>query len=134
MALGQLIQDGLLNWLKGDPFPLAPSAVYVSLHSGNPATGVNEVSGTLGGRVELAAVNFSSNAWMDSVVGGIREMVNTTGVVFDLAATGVTVEGFALWDAPTGGNLLISGSVTPPSTVTAGDPVVFLVGDLKVRI
>lgn len=134
MALGQLIQDGLLNWLKGGLFPSPPTGVYVSLHSGTPATGVNEVSGTFGGRVALTSGDFTSNAWMDGVVGGIREMLNSTGVVSELASTGVTVAGFALWDAPTGGNLLISGAVTPPSTVVAGNPVVFLVGDLKVRI
>lgn len=134
MALGQTIQDGFLNWLRGTPFPAPPSVVYVSLHSGVPPSLANEVSNLFGGRVLLAPADLAAPVWMNGVVNTVREIVNTKGVVYGLASTGVTLAGFALWDAASNGNLLISGSVTPSAAVSAGDPAVFLVGDLKVRI
>ena len=133
MALHQVVEDGLLGWLKGETFPSPPGSVYLSLHSGSPATAGNEISANFGGRREILPADFSSLTWESGIPDTSRIMTNSKGIVFDLAASTLEAVAFALWDAGTDANMLISGSVTSGGQVQAGDPAVLLAGELVVR-
>jgi hypothetical protein len=59
---------------------------------------------------------------------------NVADITFPAPTTGWgTITHFGLWDAATGGNLLIHGALTTPRTVSGGDSApVFSAGGLAV--
>jgi len=132
MALSQLTEDAVLAWLLGTAFPAPPAQVWLALHSGpQPALG-NEIKGWAGGdRIRVAASDFSAAA---NATGGGRERLNSKALLLGVHTSPQTVQSFGLWDAASGGNLLLAGDVNPDVTVTAGDPPVFLTGDLALRV
>lgn len=134
MALGQTIQDGVLNWLKGQAFPSPPATLHLGFHSNADATVEAEVSANLGGRIAISGDFFGSPRWLNGIDGGTRELVNSRAFVTALADAQVEVLSFALWSAAEGGFRYLRGTVSPAVTVAAGDPAVFLQGDLSLRI
>jgi len=132
MALSQLTEDSVLAWLLGTSFPAPPAQVWLALHSGaQPALG-NEIKGWAGG--DRIRVNSSDFAAAANAAAGGRERLNSKALLLGVHSSPQTVESFGLWDAATGGNLLIGGDVSPDATVKAGDPPVFLTGDLALRV
>jgi hypothetical protein len=59
------------------------------------------------------------------------EIYNTRTLPFGPLAGETTITGFGLWDAGTGGNLLVYGALTAPLTVPAGRSLAFPVGALR---
>ncbi len=134
MALGQVIQDGVLNWLKGQAFPSPPSVLHLGFHSDALAAIEAEVSANLGGRIAITGVDFGNTRWLNNIDGGTRELVNSRAFVTGLADAQVQVLSFGLWSAASSGFRYLRGTVDPGVTVLAGDPAVFLQGDLSLRI
>lgn len=131
MALAQATEDAVLNWLLGTAFPAPPAQLWLALHSDDAPASGNEIKGWAGGdRVRIAAADFGP---IGHAPGGGRERVNARAILLGVHAATQTVKSFGLWDAPTGGNLLLSGDVTPDCTVAAGDPPCFFSGDLSLR-
>ena len=128
MALSQTLEDALLAWVLGTAFPAPPAALWLSLHSGAVPTGANQITGWSGGdRVQVQASDFAAAT---TATGGGRQRLNSRALMLGAHSSSQSVVSFALWDAATGGNLLLSGDVAPDVTVNAGDPPVFLSGDL----
>jgi hypothetical protein len=131
MALAQATEDAVLNWLLGTAFPAPPAQLWLALHSdGIPATG-NEIKGWAGGdRVRIAAADFGP---IGNAPGGGRERLNGRAILLGVHTATQTVKSFGLWDAATGGTLLLAGDVSPDCTITAGNPPCFFSGDLSLR-
>lgn len=128
MALSQSLEDALLDWVLGTAFPAPPAALYLSLHNGAVPTSANQITGWAGGdRLQVKASDFA--AATTAATGG-RQRLNSRALLLGAHSSSQSVVSFALWDAASGGNLLISGDVAPDVTVKAGDPPVFLGGDL----
>lgn len=134
MALDRTLQDGVLEWLRGNAFPAAPTVLYMSLHYDTTATNAADVSSSLGGRIAIDQSFLSSTRYLDGESDGTRQVVNTQAFVSELATATVTVRSFAIWDASTSGNRLLYGLVDPEVTVLEGDPAIFLQGDLSLRM
>lgn len=132
--LRQYLQDAILNWLRGEAFPGPPATIYLSAHSAATASSGNEVSSAIGGRLACTAADFAPPVWQNDVVGGAREIVNRRAFVFEVATSTIEVKSFGLWTNESGGTLLLAGDVNPDVTVTEGDPLVFLMGDLVIRL
>lgn len=131
MALSQALEDAVLNWVLGAAFPAPPSAVWLSLHSGAVPTSSNEISAWAGGsRLRVFASDFA--AATTAPTGG-RRRLNARALLLGAPASSQPVASFAIWDAATGGNMLLTGDVVPDVTVNAGDPPVFLTGDLALE-
>lgn len=110
----------VLDILRGTSF-IAPTAVYVSLHTADPGeTGASEVTG--GGYTRML-VTFTAPA--------NKQMSNAADIEFDNLPA-CTVTHFGLWDAQTGGTFLWGGALTVSKTVQAGDALRFKAGDLDV--
>lgn len=128
MALSEALEDALLGWVLGTPFPAPPTELWLSLHSAAVPAAGNQINGWTGGnRLRLAAADFAAAT---AAPGGGRQRLNARALMLGVAAADQPVASFAIWTAATGGQLLLSGDVTPDVTVKAGDPPVFLVGDL----
>lgn len=134
MALDRTLQDGVLEWLRGNAFPAAPTELYLSLHSDTAASNAADVTSNLGGRIAIDQSHLSTTRFLDGQSDGIRQVVNTQAFISGLATATVEVRSFAIWDASTGGNRLLYGLVDPAVTVLEGDPAIFLQGDLSLRM
>ena len=131
VALSQTTEDAVLSWLLGTAFPAPPAQLWLALHSDeNPAAG-NEIKGWAGGdRLRVSAADFGAAV---NATGGGRQRSNNRALLLGAGSSAQLVKAFGLWDAATGGALLLSGDVGPDVTVAAGDPPVFLTGDLVLR-
>lgn len=65
---------------------------------------------------------------------GTRSATNDVEVDFGAAVGAASVTHFALFDAPTAGNMLASAALAAPQTVAATNPVKFAVGALTVSV
>lgn len=131
MALSQTLEDALLGWVLGTPFPAPPSAIWLSLHSGEvPSAGNEIVTWNGGSRLRLTGPDFA--AATTAPTGG-RQRLNARAFMLGASPSSQQVKSFALWDAASGGTILLTGDVVPDVTVNAGDPPVFLTGDLALQ-
>jgi len=97
-----------------------PGALHVSLHTATPTdagTGA-EVSGGSYARVNLAPGDANWSA--PDAMGGLT--ANLAAITFPSpTANWGTVTHFAIWDAASGGNMLIYGALSTPKTINNGD-------------
>ncbi len=121
------LENALLNLVLGGTSWTPPATVYVALYTASPGesgTGT-EVSG--GNYARVAVPNDTTN-WPTTSSG---QKSNAVDIVFPMAtADWGTVVAWALCDAPTGGNVLIYGDVTPARPVVSGDIPRFRAGEL----
>lgn len=99
-----------------------PAAHYVALFTSAPQ---DDGSGT-----EVNGNGYARKQATFSRTGNVAS--NNADVVFDTATGGGwgTIVGAAVYDAPTGGNMLFHGLVTPNKAVNEGDAPVYRVGQL----
>lgn len=112
----------------------SPTGLHVSLHTANPTdTGsVGEVStaGTGYSRAPLApsvsnwASTNGATAGASTGTGGATSNKGTITFPTPTATWG-TVTHFAIWDAATGGNALLYGTLNVSKTINTGDTVSF---------
>jgi hypothetical protein len=106
MGLSSYFIDKFLNHhFKGTNAGTAPTTLYASIHSADPAlTGANEVTGTyFSSRASYTSSNFSTPA----TVGNNRRIVSTASLNFGTSiAAGSNLPFFGFWDASTSGNFL----------------------------
>lgn len=129
-AFSDYVENKLTDLLlRGQAFT-APATVYVSLHTSatTDAGGGTEVSGGSYARVAITAnlTNWSGtqsagSTTASSGTGGASS--NNGAITFPTpTANWGTVTHFGIWDASSGGNLLIHGALTASKTINNGDP------------
>jgi len=101
-----------------------PTALWISLHTADPTDAGSgaEVSGGNYARQELdpGDANWSGVSATDGLAK------NLTAITFPAPTAGWgTVTHFAIWDAGSGGNMLISAALTTPKVVNSGDGAPF---------
>lgn len=117
------------NILRTKTNPTIPTNYYLGLSKSQPTasgTGVTEPSSSYGyGRIKLENLSQPTNGVVS----------NTAEVMFN-EATGSwgTVSHFVVYDAATGGNLLMYGALSPARTAEAGTTIAIRAGSLKLSI
>jgi hypothetical protein len=113
-----------------------PTELWIGLFTTVPqldGSGGVEVStsGTAYGRVKLA----STTAGWTGASGTNQEYSNAADLVFQVpTANWGTIQGLAVYDAQTGGNLMFTAYLTTAKSVSAGDGAPkILAGQLKVQ-
>jgi hypothetical protein len=128
-AMTDYLENKIIDWLlRGQSFT-PPSTVYVGLFTAAPtdAGGGTEVSGGSYARVGVACTlaNWAGTQGAGSTTastGSSGTTSNNVAITFPApTANWGTVTAFGLFDAPTGGNLLIYGNLTTPKTINNGD-------------
>ena len=121
MPMSDYLQDALRTLIFRTGAGLAkPAALHVSLHTANPTdagTGT-EVSGGSYARVQRnpGDANWSAGTPTDGITN------NVAAVTFPApTANWGTVSHVAIWDAPSGGNMICYAALTTPKTVNNGD-------------
>jgi hypothetical protein len=123
-AMSDYLENEILDHILGTGAYTMPTTVYVGLSTGsfNDDNSGTELSGSGYARQSIA---------FGAASGGTAS--NSGNVDFP-AATGSwgTVSHFGLFDASTGGNLLIHGALTASKTVATGDILRIATGDMDI--
>jgi hypothetical protein len=123
-AMSDYLENEILDHILGTGAYTMPTTVYVGLSTGsfNDDNSGTELSGSGYARQSIA-FNAASNGTADN-----------SGAVDFPAATGSwgTVSHFGLFDASTGGNLLIHGALTASKAVATGDILRVAAGDMDI--
>lgn len=123
-AMSDYLENEILDHILATGAYTAPSAVYVGLSTGSFA---DDNSGT-----ELTGNNYSRvSATFSAAASGTTS--NSAAIEF-AAATGSwgTVSHFGIFDASSGGNLLIHGAFTTGKAIGSGDILKIAAGDLDI--
>ena len=123
-AMSDYLENEILDHILGTGAYTMPTTVYVGLAT---ASFADDNSGT-----ELSGSGYArKSAAFDAAASGTTD--NSAAIEFS-AATGSwgSVSHFGLFDALTGGNLLIHGAFDTPKTIASGDILKIPAGDLDV--
>ena len=127
MSATNYLELGLLDHLLGGPDFTRPANVYFALFTAAPGEsgGGTEASG--GNYARVALTNNNTNFAAATAPSGVGTKLNATMIAFQ-QATGAwgTVTHFGIFDASSGGNLLIYGTLTTARAVVTGDTPRFL--------
>lgn len=124
-AMSDYLEGKILDHVLSTASFTMPSAVYVGLSTGSfgDDNSGTELSGN--GYVRQGAVAF------DAASGGVAD--NTNNIEFPAAtASWGLVSHFGLFDASSGGNLLIHGALNTAKTISTGDILRISAGDLDI--
>jgi hypothetical protein len=119
------LENEILDHVLGTGSFAAPSAVYLALFSDNPTdagTGT-ELSGNGYARQETA---------FDAASNGAAS--NSGNEVFSASGGDLTASHFGIFDASSGGNLLLHGQLSATLTITDGNSHTFAPGDVTVTV
>jgi len=124
-AMSDYLENKLLDHILATTAFSAPSAVYLglSIASMGENAGGTELSGNGYARVAVA---------FDAASGGTTD---NTAVVDFPACTGSNwgaVAYWSIWDASTGGNMLLHGAFTSAKTIEVNDVLRVAAGDLDI--
>lgn len=131
-ALSDYLENKLIAHIFRNTDYTRPANIYVALYTAAPndAGGGTEVSG--GSYARQAIPTGASSGW-DAESGGAT--ANTATVTFPTAtANWGTVTHVGLFDASTGGNLLMHGALASSQAVNNGNIFRFNAGDLDVSL
>ena len=141
-AWSDYAENTLIDWFfRGQAFS-PPSTMYVGLLTSAPSDSGSgtEVTGNNYARVSFAS-SFTNWAGTQGAgtTGGSTGTSGTTSnnvaVVFTTpSASWGLVTHFGIYDAPSGGNLLIYGALAVSKTINANDTVSFPAGSLSFQI
>ena len=135
-AASNYTENNVINaLLRGVEFPL-PTKTYLSLHTANPGeSGGNEVSTTnWPSYVRKDAANGDNiedgwNAASDGTTTNAQQVLYPS----HNGASAITITHWAIYDAATGGNMLVYAPLNTSRTLQPGDVFVFDAGALTVQ-
>lgn len=127
MGFSNYIETALCNWLRGNAAMPAQATPYLGLFSEDPTDAGSGAEVTTqirsGGRL---AVTFSSPT--DGA------MANANEIDFGNSENDVTVTHFGIFDAQSGGNLLVHKALATPKTFDTSDEAKWQAGALSVTV
>lgn len=134
-AASNFLENAVISsTLRGEAFPTI-SKVFVALHTNDPGdAGGNEVTSDLWpayARQDAAKGGGIASGWTAPVDGVSKNALQLIFPVFDGTAD-LTVTHFSLYDAATGGNMLVHAPLQTQRTVQIGD--VFVVDIKKLTV
>lgn len=126
-AASNYLESKIINLVcRGVAFT-PPAKTYVALHTANPGdTGAGEVTTTAYPayvRQDAAKGGAQADAWVETDNGVVKNALQLLYAMYDGAGP-LTVTHFSVWDAATGGNMLVSAPLASSRTINPGDVIV----------
>lgn len=136
-AASNYLENMIVNSvLRGQSFTV-PTEVYVALHTGNPnETGANEVDNTAWpsyNRMDSKQGDTLENAWSAPNNGVSRNQKQLIFPVYNGTGS-LTITHFSLFNAETGGQMLVGAALDTSRTIQAGDVFVVDIEKLTVQV
>lgn len=135
-AASNYLETQLVNLIfRGTAFT-PPAKTYIALHTSNPGeTGTSGEVATATwpsyARQDAAKGGAQSSAWIAPSDGVSKNALQLLYAMYDGAAP-LTVTHFSVWDAATGGNMLVYAPLASARTINNGD--VFVVDAQKLTV
>lgn len=128
-SFSDYLENKILDHVVGKTAYAMPT-VYVAASTADPLDAASGIAEPVGG--SYARVATSGATWAAAAAGATS---NAAAITFP-TATGAwgTITHFALFDAPTGGNMLGHGILAVARAITTGDTLQFPIGDLDVTL
>ena len=131
-GLSNFQEAAWLNLTFGGVAYSAPATIYLGLFTTTPTDSTSGTEATGGGYARAAITNNPTN-WPTVAAGGTK--VNGTTITFPTLSAGIgTINGFAYFDAASGGNMIAWGDLSRPRPYNASDTPRFLPGDLSIAL
>ena len=124
--ISDYLEKKILDYVLRNTADWAPAAIYLALHTADPAEDASgaEVSG---GSYARQAITFNAaHATAGTIDNSSAEEFTTMPAV--------TVSHIGIWDAASSGNLLFYGAVTASKAVGAGDTISLAAGALVITL
>jgi hypothetical protein len=140
-AMTDYLENKLIDQIFRGQASVAPASLYVALFTAAPsdAAGGTECSGNAYARVAVTSslANWAGTQAAGSTVAssGTGGQTSNNGAITFPTPTGGgrgTVTHFAIFDASTGGNMLLEGALTIAKTINEADTVSFPAGSLAI--
>ena len=129
MSLSNYSENLLLNYLLNDSAVTRPTAWYVQLHMTDPTD-----TGTSGTEPTITAGDYDRKTLgatgMTVATSGTNSNPATVSWTANAGAATYTFTHVSIWDALTGGNCLMVGSIPVPEQVAAGGILTLAIGKL----
>lgn len=134
-AASNFLENAIIEaTFRGAAFPTI-NKTYIALHTADPTdTGISEVTTTAWpsyARQDAAKGGAVASGWLASSDGVTKNALQLIYPVFDGTAD-LTVTHFSVWDAATGGNMLVHAQLATSRTVQNGD--VFVIDTQKLTV
>lgn len=131
-SLALYAENKVLEHIVGKTSFTMPAGPYLALFTVAP-TAEDGTGGTEASAGNYARITCPGTSWGVAAAGAIA---NSAAVEFAEAsgANWGTINGFALFDAITAGNMIIWGEVTTPKDINIGDTAKFAIGELDVTL
>jgi hypothetical protein len=125
MPFSSYVDNKLIDHLLGSATYTKPSALYVALFVGNPASGGTEVTTSGSAYVrQSAAFTISTNS-----------ASNTAAIEYPTATSSWgTIDYIAIYDASSAGNQLVSAALSSAKTIASGDVLRIPASNLSVTL
>lgn len=125
-------ENKLLEHLVGKNSFTMPATPFLALFTVAP-THEDGTGGTEASLGNYARITCPGASWGAAADGAIA---NTTAIVFATCsgANWGTMNGFALYDAITAGNMIIWGKIVTPKVIDIADTAKFAIGDFAVTL
>ena len=133
-SFSDFLEAKVLDHVWGATSYSAPGTLYVALFTAAPSDsgGGTEVSG--GSYARVAVTNNTTN-WPNATGTSPTSKANGTVITFPTAtANWGTVVAFGIFDASSGGNLLVWADLNTNRTVNSGDTASFAVSALTITL
>ena len=124
-AMSDFLENKVLDHILSTTSYTAPSAVYLglSIASMGDNAGGTELTGNGYARITIA---------FDAASGGTTDNTATVDFAPCTGSNWGAVAFWSLWDASTGGNMLLHGSFTSAKTIEVNDVLRIAAGDLDI--
>ncbi len=132
MSFSDYLEDEVLDHILGGADYTRPATVYLALSTADPTDDASGLAEPSGGAYARLAVTNNATEW-PAASGGAKSNANDLTFVTATASWG-TVTHFAMFDAVTGGNMLMHAALTASKTIDPGDTVRFEAGELDVTL
>jgi hypothetical protein len=140
-ALSDYLENKLIDYLFRAQAFAAPTSVFAALFTAGPTDtgGGTELAGNNYARIEIACglttFNGTHGTTSGASTGTSGSTSNAEVIQFDTpSANWGTVTHFALFDAVSGGNMLVHGQLAIPKIINTSDDVKFNIGALTIQI
>jgi hypothetical protein len=132
MSFTDFMELEILDHILGPGAYTAPGTVYVGLSTTAPTDAGGSFTEPVGGSYARAAVVNNSTQWPAAASGS---KTHANAIVF-ATATGSwgTITNFAIFDALSGGNMLMYGALSSSKLVANGDTFQFNAGAIIVTL
>lgn len=127
-ALSNYAEKLLLDWMLTSGSATRPTSLYVALYTAAPSDSGGGTEVSLGGYTRQAVTFAAASSPGGTIANNAIVTFTASGASFG------TVTHLGIFDASTGGNLLVHGQLAVSKTVLDGDSLQFGVGNLIVTL